>query len=64
MVTWIARYNARISLPVENFLMHILDYKNAFFGILIAVFLAGCGQKGSLYLPDQEPRPQNLSVEN
>ncbi len=34
----------------------MINIKNIIFGLLISVslLLAGCGQKGDLYLPDQE----------
>ena len=43
--------------------MRMFCSRPALLGLLVVALLAGCGQKGPLYLPDQKPQsspaPQN-----
>jgi predicted small lipoprotein YifL len=36
--------------------MRVFRSRPVLVGLLAAVLLAGCGQKGPLYLPDQKPQ--------
>jgi len=45
------RYNARSQFIAGLHVHHLL------FLILLTVGLAGCGQKGGLYIPQDEPAP-------